>query len=133
MRLLYVSDNIIQLINQHKSEQDDKRQKLANLWVDENWIFTKWNGELMHVDTVTKNWNKFLSHNPQLPKTNFHSLRHTAATLMIKNNVPISAVSGVLGHAQIGTTVNIYTHVIEDTKREALTVLSKILHNSPKV
>lgn len=47
---------------------------------------------------------------------------------MIKHNVPISTVSGMLGHSQIGTTVNIYTHVIEDAKKEAMNVMSKIIN-----
>ena len=57
----------------------------------------------------------------------FHGLRHTAATYMIKNNVPISTVSGVLGHAQISTTLNTYTHVIEDTKKSAINIMADVI------
>ncbi len=66
---------------------------------------------------------KFIENNPNLTATSFHALRHAAATLMIKNNVPIPTVIGILGHAQMATTVNIYTHITEDTKKEALNIL----------
>lgn len=45
---------------------------------------------------------------------------------MIKNNVPITTVSGVLGHANTSTTVNIYSHMLEDTKKDAIDVMSEI-------
>ena len=48
---------------------------------------------------------------------------------MIKNNVPVSTVSGILGHAQISTTVNTYTHVIEDTKKAAINIMSNVYHS----
>ncbi len=35
-------------------------------------------------------------------------------------------VSGVLGHANVTTTLNIYTHVIEDTKEDAINVMGNV-------
>ena len=127
IRDLEASDIIMTLLKKHKEEQDEQKRKLNDLWIGEDWVFTQWNGALMHVDTTTKTWEKFLKKNPSLAKTNLHSLRHTAATLLIKHNVPISTVSGILGHSQISTTLNIYTHVIEDAKKEALGIMNDIL------
>ena len=45
---------------------------------------------------------------------------------MIKNNVPISTVSAILGYANIITTLNIYTNVIEDTKQGAIMVMENM-------
>lgn len=53
-----------------------------------------------------------------------HSLRHTFATLMIKNDVDIKTVSELLGHADVTVTLNTYVHVIEEQKRKAV---SKII------
>ncbi|HAN21608.1 MAG: hypothetical protein A2Y15_05910 [Clostridiales bacterium GWF2_36_10] len=127
IRNLNTSDDIINLLKAHKDELEKRKHKLCDKWIEGDWVFTQWNGEIMHVDTSTKMWNDFLTNNPMLAKTNLHSLRHTAATLMIKNNVAISTVSGILGHAQMSTTVNIYAHVIEDAKKEALSIMDGIL------
>lgn len=132
-RSLGLTPELITLLKRRKAEQAERRLKLANKWHDEDWIFTQWNGKLVHVDTPTKLWSDFLDANPALPMTNLHSLRHTAATLLILNNVPISTVSGLLGHAQISTTANIYAHVVEDAKKSAVNLMGSIMRgDQPK-
>jgi integrase len=54
-----------------------------------------------------------------LPRITFHGLRHTSATLLISDGVPMRAVSAVLGHAQASTTANIYAHVLEESLDQA--------------
>ena len=49
---------------------------------------------------------------------NVHSLRHTAASLMISGGADVATVSGILGHAQVSTTLDIYTHAFDEKKRE---------------
>jgi integrase len=48
-----------------------------------------------------------------------HCLRHTNANLLISQNVDIRTVANLLGHAQPSTTLNIYAHAFESTKRAA--------------
>ena len=43
-----------------------------------------------------------------------HGLRHTFATLLNANNVDIAQISAELGHSNLTTTLNIYTHVFGD-------------------
>ena len=45
---------------------------------------------------------------------------------MIRHNIPISTVSAVLGHSNITTTLNTYTHVVENTKEEAIKVMENM-------
>ena len=44
----------------------------------------------------------------------FHSLRHTAASLLISQGTPITAVSGILGHASTKMTLDVYGHFYKD-------------------
>jgi len=129
-RTLYVDAMILDKLKAHRAQQAERRLKLANKWQGDDWIFTQWNGRIMSVETPTRTWLKFLENNPKLEKTNLHALRHTAATLLIKNNVAISTVSGLLGHAQTSTTLNIYTHAIEDAKKEAAGIMSGIFNKA---
>lgn len=50
----------------------------------------------------------------------FHSSRHTAATLLLEDGVPLEVVSAILGHANIGVTASIYAKVRADLKRKGL-------------
>ncbi len=56
-----------------------------------------------------------------------HKLRHTAATLMVTANQDIASVSRILGHAQISTTLNMYVHPDEDSKRKAAEALFRAI------
>lgn len=51
--------------------------------------------------------------------TRFHDLRHSCATLLLVQGVSPRVVMEILGHNQISTTMNIYAHVLSDSKRDA--------------
>lgn len=55
-----------------------------------------------------------------LPDLKPHDLRHTAATLMLRRNVPVEVVSRILGHARVSITLDIYRHVLESEKHTTM-------------
>lgn len=65
----------------------------------------------------------------QLPQITFHGLRHTHATLLILNGENVKVVSERLGHKDISTTLNTYTHVMEDMKENTASLLDKMFNN----
>jgi hypothetical protein len=54
-----------------------------------------------------------------LPTIRFHDLRHTAATLLLQEGVPVTVVSKMLGHASAKMTLDTYAHVLPDSLDEA--------------
>ena len=50
----------------------------------------------------------------------FHDLRHSAATIFLSMSVPAKVVQDILGHSNIGTTLNIYAHVLPEMHRDAM-------------
>lgn len=50
----------------------------------------------------------------------FHSIRHTYATRLFEMDIPVKTVQSSLGHSDIQTTMNIYTHVMKEKKLEVL-------------
>ena len=80
--------------------------------------------------SITQWMRKFIKRTG-LPDTCVHSLRHTYASLLISEGIPVSAVAGNLGHAQVSTTTKIYTHVIAETAAAAAAVtdiFSEVIH-----
>jgi integrase len=57
----------------------------------------------------------------------FHASRHTAATLMLNNGVPLEVVSATLGHAGLAITADIYAKVRADLQRTAADVMQRVL------
>lgn len=56
----------------------------------------------------------------------FHSLRHTYATRLLEAGENFKTLQDLLGHADIGTTMNIYAHVLEKTKKNTADKLDKL-------
>ena len=65
-----------------------------------------------------------------LPHIRFHDLRHTNATLMLKNAIPAKIVSSMLGHSSIGITLDTYSHVMTEMQQDAAGVMDHILQGS---
>ena len=62
-----------------------------------------------------------------LPHMRFHDLRHTAATIYLRKKVHVKVVSEMLGHSQIGITLNTYSHVLPDMQKEATVAMQAAL------
>ena len=64
-----------------------------------------------------------------LPMIRFHDLRHTFATHALKNGVDAKTLSGILGHTNASFTLDTYTHITEDMRRNASNVVGGFLTN----
>jgi integrase len=62
-----------------------------------------------------------------LPHIRFHDLRHTCATLLLKQRVNPKIVSELLGHATVSITLDLYSHVLPDMQQEAAEAMSTAL------
>jgi len=63
--------------------------------------------------------------------THLHAVRHFGATQAIAAGADIAAVAKVLGHANITTTLNIYTQPIEEREREVTATIGRLLARRP--
>lgn len=66
-----------------------------------------------------------------IPNIRFHALRHSFATRCIENNVDCKTVSEILGHANVGITLNLYTHPDMQQKRRCMDTMEQSLDNMP--
>ena len=61
-----------------------------------------------------------------IPHRSFHSIRHSYATRLFELEIPIKTVQVLLGHSDIATTMDIYTHVMKEKKLEVLDKLNNL-------
>jgi len=59
-------------------------------------------------------------------KVRFHDLRHTAATLAIKQGMPIHVVSKMLGHSEPAMILRRYAHVLDDMREDTARVMDDL-------
>lgn len=111
-RSVWLSQSAFILLAEYKEWQDAQREKLGDAWEgDDDRIFTGDLGGPLFPDSISQWFHKFVLRTG-LPPVTVHSLRHTYASLMISDGVPLVIVSHQMGHAQPSTTTNIYAHAI---------------------
>lgn len=102
-RPLKLNSSVFLLLLEYKRWQDDQQGKMGDVWKDgDGRIFTTDDGAPMFPDSITQWFSKFVKRTG-LPKVTVHSLRHTCASLMIAEGIPLVVVSHNLGHAQTST------------------------------
>ena len=76
----------------------------------DGYVFVDEMGERMRPGYLTTSFPKFLeSHG--MPHMRFHDLRHSCASLLLANGVPLKHIQEWLGHSDFSTTANIYAHL----------------------
>ena len=63
---------------------------------------------------------------------NFHSLRHTHATMLIESGVPVKTVQERLGHTNIETTLQTYVHNTKIMESSAVDIFESMISEQPK-
>ena len=84
-------------------------------------------GKPIHPTTISKWLRKFCDQRG-LPRISPHTLRHTSATLLLMQGLPIKAVSRRLGHSQNATTTDIYGHCLQSVDEIAADALGKMFN-----
>lgn len=77
--------------------------------------------------TKTRKWLEFILNKYQLPKITTHGFRHTHCSLLFEAGLSIKEVQDRLGHSNVQTTLNIYAHVSEEAKDEAISKLENFM------
>ena len=97
--------------------------------LDTNDFLFRRQGTRLPMTPTTFTWRfKCILKKHGLPEQlNVHSLRHTAASLMIAGGADVATVASILGHAQPSTTLNIYTHAFDKNKKAASAELQGML------
>ncbi|MGG4219449.1 site-specific integrase [Paenibacillus jamilae] len=126
-RRLFIPDELLEVLIRHKEKQKYYKSILKNEYVDLDYVYTKDNGELYRVNTVTEQFKMFLEKN-DLPPLRFHDLRHSVASILYDQKVDIKAISELLGHSDIATTEKIYTHRFDKTHKKTVNAMSIALN-----
>ena len=93
-----------------------------------NLVCCREDGSPMTTNALQHQYRDILAANV-LPPIRFHDLRHTNATLMLRNSVPAKIVSSMLGHSSIGITLDTYSHVITEMQEGATSVMNSLFSN----
>ncbi|MFD8319618.1 tyrosine-type recombinase/integrase [Kitasatospora purpeofusca] len=119
----------IQDLHAHRIRQQAEHEAAGLRWNPRGYIFTAPNSALpVEPSTLNRRFATLL-HQAGLRRIRFHDLRHTTATLLLDQSVELVVIKELLGHAHIGVTATVYTHVRLRIQRNAIDLLGKALRN----
>jgi len=117
-RMVALSPSVAELLRRHYTEQETQRILLGKTLGRDDLVFAHPDGSPLDPSTVTHAFGDLIKRTG-LPHVRFHDLRHTHATLMLKGGVHPKIVSERLGHANIGITLDTYSHVVPGLQEAA--------------
>ncbi|WP_333861556.1 tyrosine-type recombinase/integrase [Clostridium sp.] len=119
LRVINLFDNTIENLKKQKQQQRLNKLLYGKAYIESGYICTTSNGNPINPLYISKRFAQLVKkHN--FKKIRFHDLRHSHATMLLKENVHPKIVSQRLGHSSIAITLDTYTHVSTDIEKSAL-------------
>ncbi len=127
-KLVSIPDSLAALLAEYKEVRENEKSAAQEEWTwsEHFFLFTNVNGKPIRTDSIYQRWIKFLEKNG-LERIRFHDIRHTSASLLIAKGVHAKVIQERLGHADIGTTMNTYSHVFREADQSAADHFNKLI------
>ena len=128
LRTLPLVDPIAERLKAVKEQQEYNQKICGNCYNQEylGYVFVDAMGNLIQPDSVTTGFPQLLKENG-LRRIRFHDLRHSCASLLLKEGVPMKQIQEWLGHSDISTTANIYAHLDSQSKNLSARTMANTL------
>ena len=130
-RTLPLPDPVYEMLCEEREKQDLYRRMFKGSYNRkyDDYICVDQLGGLIRPNRVTQRFADLIRQYG-LRKIRFHDLRHTFASILINQDVPLLNVSTFLGHSDLSTTANIYAHLDKSKKQESADVISSIFNKA---
>jgi integrase len=125
-RDLVMPASIVERLQEHEQRQVSEKLWAGSRWVDSGLVFTNRGGGPVQARRVIEQFHQELA-KAGLERRRFHDLRHSCATLLLVQGVSPRVVMEILGHSEIGLTMNTYSHVVPELQRDAAAKMESVL------
>jgi integrase len=109
-----------------REAQESDRSRLGAAWADTGLVFTTRTGRPVEPRNLVRSFARICEHGG-VRRIRLHAIRHTTASLLKDLGVPARDAQAILGHSHISTTQQIYTHVDDAARRDAVNRLNTLL------
>ncbi|QDX92018.1 site-specific integrase [Brevibacillus laterosporus] len=126
-RIISLSESLITPLKQHKAEQAQRKLLYGPTFNVDGLVCCRPEDGLPYSATPVRRKLRKILEEAGLPDIRIHDLRHTVATLLLETGVHPKIVSELLGHANIGITLDRYSHVSMTMQQEAIASLENAI------
>lgn len=124
-RKIMIGNTLLDILKKHRKSQLENKLKYGKYYTDSNFVCTKENGE--HVTTNTLKYLSRVVNYEIMISFNFHSLRHTHATMLLENGANFKDIQMRLGHSRLSTTMDTYSHITEKMRKDSVDIFEKAI------
>lgn len=124
-RTILMGNTLLNILKHHKKRQIKNKLKYGKYYTKNNFVCTKENGELVSTDSL-KYLSRVVNYDLGIP-FNFHSLRHTHATMLLEAGANMKDIQFRLGHSKLATTMDTYSHVTDKLKKDTVDILESVI------
>lgn len=127
-RTVAIPGLVSEALRAHRERQEQERLLAGDRWHDLGLVFPTTIGTIGEPSRITRMLHEAIER-AGLPHQRFHDLRHLAASLMLAQAVQPKMMQEVLGHSRIGTTLDLYSHLMPDALREVAQRIDELFVN----
>jgi integrase len=125
-RTIKLNENTLDMLRTQKEHQAFEKVIAGTDWQEMGLVFTSTIGTVLNRSNVRKEFKRILEL-AGVPDIRFHDLRHTAASILLNNGVPVIVVSKMLGHSKVSVTMDTYGHLIPMMQDMATQVMADLV------
>src|SRR6266568_6040437 len=130
-RSILFPDFALEALKAHRERQQEIKRQAGDLWQEHDYVFCTPFGEHVHPGhDILEEFKKILKR-AGLRDVRFHDLRHGAATFLVGMVVHPKIVQERLGHHDIGTTMDIYSHMLPTMQEGVMKQLNNLFQQRP--
>ena len=125
-RDLFMPNALKEYLQMVWDRQEEERKLVGRTYSDTEHICQWPDGTVFKPEYVSHRFAKLLKKS-DLPKIRLHDLRHTAGSILINSGHTVKQVQEFLGHEKASTTLDIYTHVSLEGKKDTADMMDQLL------
>jgi integrase len=139
-RVLEMDDELYHLLLEEKGKQDkasayfaerythyyeNEKREIISRETDKEirFLFVREDGTYITPRTM-QHTSRIIHNELNIKEFDYHSLRHTHATVLLEKGAPLKYIQQRLGHKKIDVTINVYQHLTDDLKAKGVAVLN---------
>jgi len=128
-RRIIIPRDCLTSLKRYKQRQEIDRREAGDTWKDTGLVFANSLGGPLDPPLVYHN-HVAICNIADVRYIRFHDLRHTCASLLLEQGIELVTIKELLGHAQISTTADIYSHVRVRLQRNAIEAMNQALEST---
>lgn len=131
VRSVAISPETVEMLKEHRQMVVQERVALGPDYENYDLVVCTHFGGPVTQRGIQKVWNSFIK-KTGAPKITFHDLRHTHASLLIRQGVHIKVISERLGHSSVSITMDLYGHLMPNMQEDAAAGLDIIIKTTAR-